>query len=240
MGDESTKMSDEKLSDIYQRRFYDNKQQKSAINREHAWICLFEKVFRNFIKPEMTVLDLGSGPGHFINQVIAQKCIAIDADATNEKYIRKDIEFLNVKAQNLDFLPENSVDLIFSSNLFEHLSSSDDLFKVLQGAHRVMKKGNSKMIVLMPNIRFAKWDFFDFIDHKLPLNEISLKEALEISNFEVLSSHRKFFPYSADRSLINWPIFVFKAYLTLPLRCVRLQNKCFLLLNQSINLIRGV
>ncbi len=208
--------TNKRLTAIYHRRFHRSVEHTSAINRLNAWIGLYEKVLRKLIKPEMTVLDLGSGPGFFINQVLAQKCIAVDADATNVKYIRKDIEFMNVKAQNLEFIPDNSVDLIFSSNLFEHLSSSDELFEVLQSAHRVMKKGNSKMVVLMPNIRFAKWDFFNFIDHRLPLNEISLKEVLEISNFEILSSHRKFFPYSADRSVINWPIFVVKAYLSLP------------------------
>ena len=140
MGVASSMETNKRLIAIYQRWFHHGDEHTSAINHLNAWIGFYEKVLRKLIKPEMTVLDLGSGPGFFINQVLAQKCIAVDADATNVKYIRKDIEFLNLEAQNLEFIPDNSVDLIFSSDLFEHLSSSDDLFEVLQSAHRVMKK----------------------------------------------------------------------------------------------------
>lgn len=227
-------MNNIRLSDIYQRRFRNAENINSQINRMNAWVCLYEKVLKNLIKPDMTVLDLGSGPGFFINQVSAMKCIAVDADITNEKFMGKNIEFKNVKAQNLDFIDDDSVNLIFSSNLFEHLNSNDELFEVLHSAHRVLKKGNSKIVILMPNIRFAKWDFFNFIDHKLPLNENSLSEALELANFEILSCYPRFFPYSANSSSITWPIFVIKAYLSLPPRMRPLAKQMFFVAQPAI------
>jgi hypothetical protein len=68
----------------------------------------------------------------------------------------------------------------------------------------------------MPNIRFVKWDFYNFIDHNLPLNETSLKEALEISSFEIIESHKRFFPYSANNLKIRLPATLVKLYLSLP------------------------
>ena len=166
----------------------------------------------------MTVLDLGSGPGYFINQVSAERKIAVDLDENNENFIASDVEFRCCKAQNLEFAESNSVDLVFSSNLFEHLGSSEVLLSTLNEVHRVLKQQNSKLIVLMPNIRYAKWDFFNFIDHNLPLNETSLKEALELSNFEVVECHKRFFPYSANNVQVSTPLFLIKIYLSLPSR----------------------
>jgi len=208
-------LSQNALTEIYNRRFRGRESSNSSRSRNNAWKALYEKELQKFISPEMTVIDLGSGPGYFINQVSAKKTIAVDLDANNRNYLHDHVEFKRNKAQDLNFAADHSVDLIFSSNLFEHLGSTDVLLATLNEAHRVLKNNNSKLIVLMPNIRYVKWDFYNFIDHNLPLNETSLKEALELSNFKVINSYKRFFPYSANGIQISIPGFIIKIYLSL-------------------------
>jgi ubiquinone/menaquinone biosynthesis C-methylase UbiE len=149
--------------------------------------------------------------------VRAKKVIAVDLDANNSKYLNGNVDFHNGYSQNLSFQESSTVDLVFSSNLFEHLGSSGTLLETLNEINRVLKRSDrSRLVVLMPNIRYVKWDFYNFIDHNLPLNEISLKEALEISNFEIIESHKKFFPYSANNLRIRFPTTLIKLYLSLP------------------------
>jgi len=165
----------------------------------------------------MSVLDLGSGPGYFCNQVVASKITAVDLDPDNAQFLNQGIEFHAIRAQNLELLGDNTFDLAFSSNLFEHLGSSQILIETLSELHRVLKKDDrAKLLVLIPNIRYTKWDFYNFIDYNLPLNEISLKEAFELSNFEVMKSYKKFFPYSANDSWLSLPVWFIKLYLCIP------------------------
>jgi dolichol-phosphate mannosyltransferase len=210
-------VSDDRVSDIYNLRFRSHASEVEIASRENAWKALYAKVLQKFIEPDMAVIDLGSGPGYFANQVMAKKVIAVDLDANNSKYLNRNVDFHNGYSQNLSFQESNTVDLVFSSNLFEHLGSSETLLETLKEINRVLKiSDRSRLIVLMPNIRYVKWDFYNFIDHNLPLNETSLKEALEISNFEIIESHKKFFPYSADNLRIRFPVILIKLYLTLP------------------------
>lgn len=221
-------MSDDRVSDIYNRRFRSQTSQREIESRENAWTALYTKVIQKFIEPEMTVMDIGSGPGYFANQVKAEKVIAVDLDANNSKYLNGNVDFHESYSQNLSFQESNTVDLVFSSNLFEHLGSSGTLLETLKEINRVLKiSDSSRLVILMPNIRYVKWDFYNFIDHNLPLNEVSLKEALEISDFEIIESHKKFFPYSANNLRIRFPATLIKIYLSLPPKLRPLAKQMF-------------
>lgn len=209
-------MSHSELTSIYNRRFRSSTELRSTKSRDNAWKALYEKVLKKHIERDFKVLDLGSGPGYFINQVEAASKYAVDLDQNNAEFLNSDVSFQCTKSQDLSFAPDNSVNIVFSSNLFEHLGTSEVLLETLREIHRVLREENSKLIVLMPNIRYAKWDFYNFIDHNLPLTEVSLKEALELCNFEIIEAHKKFFPYSANGISVSTPTFIVKLYLQLP------------------------
>jgi cyclopropane fatty-acyl-phospholipid synthase-like methyltransferase len=117
-------VSDDRVSDIYNLRFRSQANEREIASRENAWKALYTKAIQKFIEPDMTVMDLGSGPGYFANQVRAKKVIAVDLDANNSKYLNGNVDFHNGYSQNLSFQESSTVDLVFSSNLFEHLGSS--------------------------------------------------------------------------------------------------------------------
>ncbi len=94
-------MSDDRVSDIYNLRFRSQTSQREIASRENAWKALYTKVIQKFIEPDMTVMDLGSGPGCFANQVKAEKVIAVDLDANNSKYLNGNVDFHKGYSQNL-------------------------------------------------------------------------------------------------------------------------------------------
>lgn len=207
------------LSKIYDRRFRRVQDSKSAKSRGNAWRALYKSELSTYVQQDMAVVDLGSGPGYFINQVEANKRFAVDLDENNKQFLNKNIEFIKAQSDDLNFATNDSVDLVFTSNLFEHLQSVENLFQTLYEIKRILKKnGHSRLIILMPNVRYAKWDFYNFIDHKLPLNEKSLSEALEICGFEIQILHKRFFPYSAQDTTIAIPEAMIQMYLRIPPR----------------------
>jgi hypothetical protein len=209
-------MSGIELTEIYKRRFHSSSVSGAVKSRNNAWKALYSKKLKHYIQDSMTVMDLGSGPGYFSNQVKSKRVIAVDLDMENKYHLNSNVEFHCTSSDDLKFAGNETIDIVFSSNLFEHLGSRENLFKTLDEIRRVMSTNiDARLIILMPNIRYAKWDFFNFIDHNLPLNEKSLKEALELKNFEVVEAYKRFFPYSATNIQISVPRSIVKIYLSI-------------------------
>ena len=80
-------------------------------------------------------------------------------------------------------MDSNFLDLIFTSNFFEHLSSKKSLEDTINEAYRCLKPGG-KLIALGPNISVLKGNCWTFWDHHIPISDQSLR-LMEIKNFEI-------------------------------------------------------
>lgn len=197
------------LAKIYSDRF-DIKQDE----RETLWKTLVKNYFQKFISPDDVVLDLAAGYCEFINNVTCKKKIAVDLNKTTNKKATRDVKVYNTLSTRLPKELSNSVDVVFTSNFFEHLDSKDELLDTLAELRRVLKK-DGKLMVLQPNIRLVGNRYWDYIDHTLPLTEKSLSEALELSGFKLTLQKTRFLPYTANSKLpIN--AFLIRLYLLLP------------------------
>jgi SAM-dependent methyltransferase len=107
------------------------------------------------------------------------------------------------------------LDVVFTSNFFEHLPSKDSLRRTLAEAFRCLKPGG-RMICLGPNIKYLPGSYWDFWDHHLALTELSLKEGLELAGFRIEWMRGKFLPYSMSQGF-NPPLVMLRAFLKLPL-----------------------
>jgi hypothetical protein len=66
-----------------------------------------------------------------------------------------------------------------------------------------------------PNIKYLAGDYWDFIDHHLPLSHVSLAEALHLAGFAVELSVPRFLPYTMSGKA-EQPIWMLKLYLACP------------------------
>lgn len=204
-------MSTENLELLYRHRFSESElPAKNAI-----WKVLCRNFFQQYVDADNdTVLDLACGYGEFINNIKAKRKIAIDLNPDSPAALATGIEFHATRANELYSVASGSVDVVFTSNFFEHLPDKSVLTEVLQEINRVLKPGG-KLIAMGPNIRHLPGEYWDFIDHHLPLSERSLAEALYMNGFEMARVVDRFLPYTTQSKLPHAPWLV-RLYLRVP------------------------
>jgi SAM-dependent methyltransferase len=197
------------LRAIYHRRF-----NRTAAYRNRVWRVLTDSFFSAWVTSDATVLDLGCGYGEFINNVRAGRKLAMDLNGDAPQHLAQGVEFMEQDCSAEWPLPDQTLDLVFTSNFLEHLPDKAGLQRTLQQAFRCLKPGG-RLIAMGPNIKYLPGAYWDFFDHHIPLSEASLGEAIEIEGFALEKVVPRFLPYT----LVNarkYPIFLLKAYLALP------------------------
>ena len=109
---------------------------------------------------------------------------------------------------------DSSVDVVFTSNFFEHLPDKDALRRTLQEALHCLKEGG-RIICLGPNYRFLNGAYWDFWDHFLPLTDRSMVEILNLVGFAVERVEPRFLPYSMSQGFTP-PVALIALYLRVP------------------------
>jgi SAM-dependent methyltransferase len=201
------------MSDDLQRE-YAMRFERNADYRRAVWQILTSEFFSRWTPPEATVLDLGCGWGEFINQVKAAKRYGMDLNPDARVKLVPEVTLLEQDCSARWQLPDASLDVIFTSNFFEHLPTKEGLRRTLDEAFRCLKP-NGRMICLGPNVKYLSGGYWDFWDHYLPLTELSVKEGMELAGFAVESAIAKFLPYSMSQGFTP-PLFLLRLYLKLP------------------------
>ena len=198
------------IKDCYEIRFstHENKQ------KNKMWKILCASVFQQYISNDDVVMDMGAGYCEFINNIKCGKKIAVDVNPDLGKFSNKNVEIIKSFAEDISSAFHGKINKIFMSNFLEHLNSKEEIIDVLNKANKLLKR-DGEILILQPNIDLVKEKFWNFIDHKMPLNESSLREALEISNFKVEKFIRRFLPYTTKSSYPKADILI-KLYLALP------------------------
>ena len=106
-----------------------------------------------------------------------------------------------------------SLDVVFTSNFFEHLYTKRDLRDTLRQALRCLRPGG-RIIALGPNIRYVGGAYWDFYDHYIELTELSLGEAMTETGFTLEQQIPRFLPYTMSRGS-EPPIWTLSLYLKL-------------------------
>jgi len=194
----------------YERRFASRQDY-----RWRVWTILIQRVFQRYVPGNGSVLELGCGWGEFINQVRAGRKFGMDLNPASGRRLEAGIEFLHQDCSQTWPLPDGTLDLVFTSNFFEHLPDKQALARTLREAHRCLKPGG-RIACLGPNIRVLPGAYWDFWDHYLPLTELSLAEGLELAGFTIAESRARFLPYTMARER-NPPLWMVSLYLRVPL-----------------------
>jgi ubiquinone/menaquinone biosynthesis C-methylase UbiE len=198
------------LRTLYRHRFPES--ERAA--RDAIWRVLCEHFFQRYVRETDTLLELACGLGEFTRAIRAGRKVAVDLNPDAAERLPTDVEFHLAPASNLDFLPDASVDVCFTSNFFEHLHAKSELDAVLAEVRRVLRPGG-RLVALQPNIRVEPGRYWDFYDHHLPLSDRSCAEAFAQAGLEVEQVIDRFLPYTTRSRLPKHPFFV-RLYLALP------------------------
>jgi SAM-dependent methyltransferase len=199
----------EELKTIYARRFRENQSY-----RQRVWKILVRHVFQQYVPADGAVLDLGCGYGEFINTVEARTKYGMDLNPASAEHLSTGVTMLRQDCSAHWNLPDSALDVVFTSNFFEHLPNKDTLGRTLQQARRCLKPGGH-IIAMGPNIKFLPGAYWDFWDHYLPLTEKSLSEGLETNGFAIKRSECRFLPYTMVGGR-QYPDFFLVCYLKMP------------------------
>jgi SAM-dependent methyltransferase len=181
--------------------------------REVLWRTLYRHYFSRLISENDSVLELGAGYGHFINNVAAKRRIALDAWDGFVDYLQPGIESRIGNVADLSFLAPASVNFVFASNLFEHISQ-EDLASVLDQLRTVLAQ-NGTINILQPNYYYAYREYFDDYTHRTVYSHTSMCDFLEAHGYRVIECIPRFLPLTV-KSRLPVSALLIRLYLSLP------------------------
>jgi len=196
------------------KALYGNRFSTEAAQRDDIWKVLCGQFFQQWVPAEATVLDLAAGHCEFINNIAAGRRIAVDLNPDVRERAGAGIETHILRSDHLDAIEDASIDVVFISNFFEHITR-EVILSTLVEVRRVLK-ADGRLLVLQPNVRYCARDYWQFFDHITPVDDRALAEAFAATGFDVVKCIPRFLPYTTKGKLPSGPGLV-RLYLKVPL-----------------------
>ncbi len=199
----------EDLRVLYAHRFGRDEAQRGDL-----WTVLTKEFFQRWVPTSGTVLDVAAGHCEFINNIQADRRLAVDLNPDVVERAAVGVEAVVCRSDQMSHLEDGSVDRVFISNFFEHVPR-EVIISTLVEVHRVLAP-TGKLLVLQPNIRYCARDYWMFFDHITPVDDRALAEAFAATGFDVELCLPRFLPYTTKSRLPSSPLLV-RLYLKVPL-----------------------
>ena len=175
----------EEVSDYFRTRLAPNP------HRTAIWqhICRY---LQRWIPSDSSVLELGAGWCDFANNVTARRSVAMDLDATVTRSAAPNVQAEIGDCTDLSRFDSDEFDVVFASNLLEHLER-EPTHRLLAEAARVLKPGG-RLILLQPNFRLNPGGYFDDYTHVAIYTDRSLPDYLTSEGWQVSDVHARILP----------------------------------------------
>ncbi len=154
------------------------------------------------IKPNSKLLDIGCGRGDLIKSFanLGLQVQGTDLDPESQELCAP----FSVLINNIEIDPlpikNNSVDIVFSKSLIEHLQNPE---RLLGEAFRVLKPGG-RAIIMCPSWVHMGWGpFYQDHTHVTPFTKPSLRDILKLSGF----SNAEVFHFTQLPLVWKFPVF---------------------------------
>jgi SAM-dependent methyltransferase len=193
---------------IYSTRFATN-----LAYRERVWSILVRDFFQQYVGSSDRILDLGAGYGEFIRHIECADKFAMDLNPDSKQRVGPNVMFFEQDCAARWPLSDAALNVVFTSNFFEHLPDKSALGRTLDEILRCLAPGG-RLIAMGPNIKFLPGSYWDFWDHYIPLTELSLTEALVTRGFSMTRVEDRFLPYTMATGP-SYPLVFLRAYLRL-------------------------
>lgn len=192
------------MKNYQQTRFSEDKKRKIL------WTVLSEYLSSKFIAPTDCVLEFGAGYCYFINNIKAAQKYAIDIWPKFVQYIGDDVCGIVGGVLSISDKKIPDLDLIFSSNVIEHLSK-EGAEEFFLNSFAKLKKGG-KLILLQPNYKYSYADYFDDFTHVSIWTDVSIVDFASQYGFQPLLVNPKFLPLTIKSRVPVIPLLI-KIYL---------------------------
>jgi SAM-dependent methyltransferase len=163
------------------------------------------------------VLDVGAGYGYFINQFPAEERFAVDVDPRFQERLASGVRGVVSSAADIaKHFAARSLDLVFASNVVEHLTHEEGASFIR--AARELLAPDGALVLLQPNYRYAYRRYFDDYTHRAVYDHESLAQLLTACGFSRVEAVAKFLPYTS-RGVSGLPLplrTMVRVYLMLP------------------------
>jgi 2-polyprenyl-3-methyl-5-hydroxy-6-metoxy-1,4-benzoquinol methylase len=192
------------LERIYQYRFDGiSAATKAAVWRRIASWILRDAIYCRSGELVRSILDPACGEGEFLNACCNRGLHLSGCDLRpRSALLSPEVQFHQGKFQEISL--EKSYDLIWISNLLEHLPSPEAVQSFLSGCRATLTPGGI-ITIMGPNIKYCAEDYWDFADHLLPLSHLTVLEHLISAGLEIVAVQDRFLPYSFRSRLPTHP-----------------------------------
>ena len=160
-------------------------------NRAKVWRHLTAYLAR-WVPADARVLELGAGWCDFANAVQAAEVVALDSDETVRRAAGPGVTAVVGDCTDLSEFEDDRFDVVFASNLVEHLDR-DAAVRLVDESRRVLAPGG-RLILLQPNFRLAPGRYFDDYTHVSIWTDQSLGDFLRARGWTLDAVHPRFLP----------------------------------------------
>lgn len=196
------------------QKLYGHRFQAESEQRQDIWEVLCADFFQQHVPEHGTVLDLAAGHCEFINNIKAARRIAVDLNPDVKVRAAEGVETHVLRSDNLTEIDSGSIDRVFISNFFEHITH-EVILATLTEVRRVLRPGG-QLLLLQPNVRYCSKDYWRFFDHITPIDDRAMVEAFSQTGYRVVRNVPRFLPYTTKSLLPSGPALV-RLYLKVPL-----------------------
>ena len=186
--------------------------------RKPVWTEVTRWIERRFVDEGARVLDLGAGYCDFINAVTrASERHAVDIFDELSTYADDGVQAINTDCTDLSHFEDDSLDVVFASNLLEHLTH-DELLLCMAEICRVLRP-SGRFIAMQPNFKYCYRTYFDDYTHLQIFTHLGLYDLLEIAGMTVTYCKPKFLPVNMKSTLkLRLPALdlIVRTYLNMP------------------------
>lgn len=164
-------------------------------HRATVWKHLCDYLQR-WISADSDVLELGAGWCDFANTITARRVVAMDLDSTVVRAAAPHVEPVVGDCTDLSRFAEGSFDVVFASNLLEHLERQQAT-ALLAEAARVLR-ASGRLILLQPNFRLNPGGYFDDYTHVAIYTDRSLSDYLRSLDWRIVQAFPRFLPLTMN------------------------------------------
>jgi 2-polyprenyl-3-methyl-5-hydroxy-6-metoxy-1,4-benzoquinol methylase len=187
-----------KATEYFDARLIENSKRKKT------WEALCKYYFNKYSSSDSRILELGAGYCYFINSINGKEKYAVDIWSEFSKYASPGVTTFTADADQISTIfVGKKFDVVFASNLFEHLEKTK-VSLIVEQIRNLLEPKTGILLLVQPNYRLNPGRYFDDYTHVSVWTDVSIQEFLRSQGFSTEKIIPNFLPLTINS---RFPIF---------------------------------